>query len=387
MSNAMGIIGNPSSVHSFGRNIRKEIEKTRNNIARILGVEPERIVFTSGATEANNLALKHFPGLVFVSAIEHDSVYLVREDAKIIPVDENGIICLDRLQELLEEHKNKGPFLISVMLANNETGVIQPLEEVVLLAKQYGAYVHSDIVQAIGRIQFPWHVLDMASVSAHKVGGPTGVGCLVVNPSLAIKPLLLGGGQERFYRPGTENILGIVGMAAALEESVKQDWSQTEQLRDLLDDSISAIYSDACLAKTSQRLPNTTMLCMPGVKNETQVISFDLAGFAVSAGSACSSGKIRSSRVLQAMGLHFEKSQQAIRVSLGPDVSLEDIEFFCQAWRTIYENLSVRRDHKINRNNNEIDSHHSEAHKGCDDSIILLDCHAPLAMTAEGEIQ
>ncbi len=342
MNRVMGIVGNPSSVHDFGRNARKEIETARNTIAKILGVESKRIVFTSGATEANNLALKHFPGQVLVTAIEHDCVYLVREDAKIIPVDENGVVCLSGLQQLLEEYKNNAPLLISVMAANNETGVIQPLEEVISLAKQYGAYVHSDIVQAIGRMQFPWHILDMVSISAHKIGGPAGVGCLVINPSLAIKPLLIGGGQERFYRPGTENILGIVGMAAALEESVKQDWGKTERLRDFLDDCISAFYSDSCIAKNSPRLPNTTMLWMPGVKSETQVMSFDLAGFAVSAGSACSSGKIRPSRVLQAMGLSTEKSQQMIRVSLGLDVTLEAIQEFSQAWRAIYKKCSEK---------------------------------------------
>ncbi len=337
MCDVMDIVGNPSSVHSFGRNIRKEVEKARKTIASILGVESTRIIFTSGATEANNLALKHFPGQVFVSAIEHDCVYNVREDAKIIPVTENGIVCLIKLKELLEEHKDKGPLLISVMAANNETGVIQPLAEVVALAKEYGAYVHSDIVQAVGRIEFPWHTLDMASISAHKIGGPTGVGCLVVSPNLPIKPLFVGGGQERFHRPGTENTMGIVGMAAALKESVIQDWRNTERLRDLLEDSISSFCSDVCIAKTSPRLPNTTMLWMSGVKSETQIMSFDLAGFSVSAGSACSSGKIRPSRVLQSMGLSLEKSQQTIRVSLGADVTLEAVQAFSQVWQAIYK--------------------------------------------------
>lgn len=336
MNKVMELVGNPSSVHGFGRHIRREVEKARKSIARILDVESKRVVFTSGATEANNLALKHFPGQVFVSAIEHDCVYNVREDAKIIPVDENGVISLEKLQNLLEESKDKGPLLVSVMLANNETGVIQPLAEVISLAKKYGAYVHSDVVQAIGRIEFPWNTLDMMSISAHKVAGPTGVGCLVVNPNLAIKPLFVGGGQERFYRPGTENTVGIVGMAAALTESIKQDWRSTEKLRDLLEKNISSIYSEACIAKKSARLPNTTMLSMPGVKSETQVMSFDLAGFAVSAGSACSSGKIKPSRVLQGMGLSPEKSQQTIRVSLGTDATLEAVQAFSQAWQKIY---------------------------------------------------
>ena len=340
MVEAMDLLGNASSVHSFGRDVRKKIENARQKIAESLGVEPKRVIFTSGATEANNLALKNFPGRVIVSSIEHDSVLKVRGDIITISVSADGIVDLEHLDNLLG--KDPGNLtLVSVMTANNETGVIQPLAEVIDVAKKHGAYVHSDAVQAIGKMSFPWHTLDMVSLSGHKLSGPAGIGCLVINPSLPLIPHTKGGGQERFYRAGTENLIGIAGMAAAIEESLKDNWAHAEKLRDTLESLISEIAPDAVvIKKTVNRLSNTSTLYMAGVKSETQIMSFDLKGFAVSAGSACSSGKVKTSRVLEAMGVDANKNGKIIRVSIGPDANFKEIDEFVKVWQSIYEKCS-----------------------------------------------
>ncbi len=348
MIEAMDLVGNASSVHSFGRDVRKKIESSRQRVAIALGLESKRVIFTSGATESNNLALKNFSGRVIVSAIEHDSVFKVRDDAVTIPVSTDGVVDLDNLDKLLE--KNSGePTLISVMAANNETGVIQPLAEVVQIAKKHRAYVHSDAVQAIGKVEFPWHMLDMISVSGHKLGGPAGIGCLVINTGLPIVPYIKGGGQERSYRAGTENLIGIVGMAAAIEESLKDNWIHAKKLRDTLEDLISEIDPDALvIKKETNRLSNTAVLYMAGVKSETQIMSFDLKGFAVSAGAACSSGKVKTSRVLEAMGFNTDKNGQVIRVSIGPNSNFKEIDGFVRAWQSIYEKCSNAKSKYVN---------------------------------------
>jgi cysteine desulfurase len=348
MIEAMDLVGNASSVHSFGRDVRKKIESSRQRVAIALGLEPKRVIFTSGATESNNLALKNFSGRVIVSAIEHDSVFKVRDDAVTIPVSTDGFVDLESLDRLLE--KNSGePTLISVMAANNETGVIQPLAEIVQIAKRHRAYVHSDAVQAIGKMEFPWHTLDMISVSGHKLGGPAGIGCLVINPGLPIVPYIKGGGQERSYRAGTENLIGIVGMAAAIEESLKDNWIHAKKLRNTLEDLISKIDPDALvIKKETNRLSNTTVLYMAGVKSETQIMSFDLKGFAISAGAACSSGKVKTSRVLQAMGFNADKNGQVIRVSIGPSSNFKEIDGFVRAWQSIYEKCSNAKSKYVN---------------------------------------
>jgi cysteine desulfurase len=354
MIDAMGLMGNASSVHSFGREVRKKIESSRQRISKALDVEAKRVIFTSGATESNNLALKNFKGRVIASAIEHDSVIKVRDDIITIPVSADGIIDLDCLDKILSEDSK--PTLVSVMAANNETGVIQPLTEIIQMAKKYGAYVHSDAVQAIGKLDFPWGALDMVSISGHKLGGPSGIGCLVINPSLPLIPHTKGGGQERSYRAGTENLIGIVGMAEAIEESLKDDWTEAEKLRDTLEDMISEIDPDALIIKKeTNRLSNTAVLYMTGVKSETQIMNFDLKGFAVSAGSACSSGKVKTSRVLEAMGFNAEKSGQVIRVSIGPHSAFKEINEFVTVWQSIYEKCSNSK--YIPKNNNRGDNH------------------------------
>lgn len=345
----MDLLGNASSVHSFGREIRKKIEAARQKIAHALEIETKRVIFTSGATESNNLALKNFPGRVIISEIEHDSVFKVREDAIIVPVSETGIVKLETLESLLKE--DNSPALVSIMAANNETGVIQPLTEVIQLARKYGAYVHSDAVQAIGKVKFPWEMLDMVSISAHKLGGPTGIGCLVINPQLPLIPHMRGGGQERSYRAGTENLLGIAGMAAAVEESLQDNWFTTTKLRNALEDFINEIAPNAVVInKEVNRLSNTTLLYMKGVKSETQIMNFDLNGFAVSAGSACSSGKVKTSRVLEAMGLDIVKNSQVIRVSMGSKAHFKEVDMFVRVWKSIYEKCSNERDKNESKN-------------------------------------
>lgn len=337
MNDAMMWIGNPSSVHGYGRKSRHVIEQARQDVANCLNVSSQRVVFTSGATEANNMALAHFPGRVLVSAIEHDSVRLVCPDAMMIPVNEAGIVDLLALENLLAEGY-EGATLISVMAAHNETGVIQPLSAIIGLARKYKACVHSDCVQGVGRLDFPWHTLDMLSLSAHKIGGPAGVGCLIVHPDWPIKALLKGGGQERSLRPGTENIIGIMGMAAALSQSKKVDWSQVSSLRVYMEKTLLTLSPDSVvIGQHSARLPNTTLITMPGVKSETQVMNLDLQGFAVSSGAACSSGKVRTSHSLQAMGVPKAAQSSALRVSLCPTTTEAEVKVFIQAWNQVYE--------------------------------------------------
>ena len=355
MLEAMDFLGNASSVHSFGREVRRKIESSRGEIADVLGIETKRVIFTSGATESNNLALKNFPGRVIVSAIEHDSILKVREDLIVVSVLEDGTVDLEKLEAVLSKDFT-GPTLVSIMTANNETGIIQPLAEIIQIAKRHGAYVHSDAVQAVGRLNFPWQALDMVSISAHKLGGPAGIGCLVINPKLPLISHIRGGGQERSYRAGTENLLGIAGMAAALRDSVQDDWKLVERLRDDLEDLISGISPESLVLKSNVgRLSNTALFYMPGVKSETQVMNFDLEGFAVSAGSACSSGKVKASTVLKAMGLDNDKSSEMIRISLGPKSTRSEIEAFAQVWQSIYNKCSPLKnlERKVQRNGYE----------------------------------
>jgi cysteine desulfurase len=336
MQEAMQFIGNPSSVHKLGRQIRQKLEQARRKIAEYIEVSSQRIIFTSGATESNNLALTNFPGRIILSAIEHDSIRLVRSDAQLIAVSEAGVVDLENLDWLLSQ-PYEGPSLVSVMIANNETGVIQPLKDIISIAKKYNAFVHSDIVQGIGRLDFPWQDLDMMSISSHKFGGPTGVGCLVVHPDCPLKPLFRGGGQERFYRPGTENMIGIVGMSEALVSTSTQDWLKVKIMRDNMERSLLTLNPKSIIiGQRSERLANTTLVTMPGVKSETQVMNLDLAGFCVSSGSACSSGKVKVSHVLKAMQVSDIHQMSALRISLTPYTTDLEVESFVQAWHKVY---------------------------------------------------
>ena len=340
VAEALGRIGNASSVHSFGRSARKAVETARERVASLVGARPEQVVFTASGTEANNHALQASPQRrILVSAIEHDSVLKARPDAAFLPVHGDGRLDLDALDTALGGSPE--PALIALMLANNETGVIQPVAEAVDIARRHGALVHCDAIQAAGKIAVDVADLGVATLclSAHKLGGPLGAGALIVSDPASLAPFIRGGGQEHGLRAGTENVPAIVGfgVAAELARDGLTEFGRLRLLRDALERRIGAIEPGArVFGIEAPRLPNTSKIAMPGVAAETQVIGFDLAGIAVSAGAACSSGKVEPPAVLRAMGIADEIAATAIRVSLGWASSAEDIERFVAAWAKIY---------------------------------------------------
>ncbi len=343
---ALSLTGNASSVHRNGRLARRMIEDARDSVAALVGADANDVIFTGGGTEANNLALKGaIAGRRYVSAIEHPSSLQAVATATLVPVATSGLIDLSALDNLLAAAEDK--VLVSVMLANNETGVIQPIGDVVEIARAHEALVHCDAVQGGGKIPVDVAALgaDFVSLSAHKIGGPQGVGALVVKAGLDIDAQLLGGGQERRKRAGTENVAGIAGFgAAALAAQADLDRSrQIAQMRDHLIAGVRNLSSSARVyGETAPRLPNTVCLSMPGVSAEIQLMAFDLAGVCVSAGSACSSGKVEPSHVLAAMGIDGEESLSAIRISLGWDNVPSDVERFVEVWGSIYAKSSAR---------------------------------------------
>lgn len=339
MAETHGLTGNASSVHGFGRSVRRLIETARERVADLVGADPARIVFTSGGTESNNLALRGTGRQrLLISAGEHDSVLQAVPDAEILPLHADGRVDLAVLEGKLASSSQ--PTLVSVMLANNETGVIQPLAEVAALAHQHGALLHCDAVQAAGKIAvaMPDLAADLLSLSAHKLGGPTGAGALVIGDGVDLRPLLKGGGQERGYRAGTENIPGIVGFGAAalVARETFAEGVRLEALRDGMECQLAEFAPEvAFFGSDAPRLPNTSCFALPGMPAETQVMALDLAGVAVSAGSACSSGKVRPSHVLQAMAAG-DQASCAIRVSLGWRSEAAHVERFLDAWRALY---------------------------------------------------
>ena len=350
VSETMMLAGNPSSVHGFGRDVRKRIEDAREQIAALIGCSPPELVFTAGGTEANNTALSGAGRrVIIVSAIEHPAVLrtaeAVAEEHIVLPVDGEGLLDMASLDKALAAH---GPeALVSVMLANNETGVIQPVAEIAARATAAGALVHCDAVQAPGRIpvSFAGLGVDMMSIAAHKFAGPKGIGALVVRSGLEIAPLIHGGGQERGLRGGTENAAGIVGFgtAARLAQGDLARAGEIAALRDRMESRLRETEPDVVIfSQGAARLPNTSCLTMPGVQSETQVMGLDLAGVAVSAGSACSSGKVEPSHVLRALGAADAVGGCAIRVSLGWATTEEETERFLGTWRALYAGLTNR---------------------------------------------
>ena len=318
------------------------VEDAREAVAALVGARPADVVFTSGGSEANNLALDGLPHAgALVSAIEHDSVLQAAPTARRIRVNPKGRLDLDDLAAVLAEAE--APSLISVMLANNETGVIQPLAEVVGLARQHGALVHCDAVQAAGKLELDLAALgvDALSLSAHKLGGPQGAGALVLREGLALAPQIRGGGQERRRRAGTENVPAIAGFgAAAAVVKARQGLAGQAALRDGLEARLKALAPGLRVyGAAAARLPNTSCFGLRGLPAETQVMALDLAGVAVSAGSACSSGKVEPSHVLTAMGASREDAACAIRVSLGWATTETDLDRFFEAWAPLYNRL------------------------------------------------
>ncbi|MCZ4279457.1 cysteine desulfurase family protein [Kiloniella laminariae] len=346
VASALARTGNPSSIHEFGRAARRLVEDARAEIAALVGSKPARVVFTSGGTEANNLALRGAGReRVLVSAIEHDSVLRARANVAEIPVDRAGQIDLAALEQLLGE--DGSDVLISVMMANNETGVLQPITEVVALAHAKGALVHCDAVQAAGKVAINCEDLgvDYLTISSHKLGGPQGAGALILGKGLEILPQQLGGGQERRRRGGTENVAGIAGFGLAARLALdglagmqeKAVWRATMETR-----IMAAAPQARIFGMDLPRVPNTTTVTMPGVPSDTQLMVLDLEGFAVSSGSACSSGKVQASHVLQAMGADGKTAGEAIRISTGWASTQEDLELFTEAWINLFKRKGTR---------------------------------------------
>jgi len=341
MIEVLGNPGNPSSVHSMGRQAKNVIERSRSQISEFIGAGQENVVFTSGGTEADILALKGSNcSSILISSIEHDAVLEAVPEASRIMVSENGLLDIEHLKALLK--KAPKPILISVMWANNETGVIQPIEAVSNLASDFDALVHVDAVQALGKL--PIHFLnsgiDMLSISAHKIGGPTGIGALIIREDLNLEPIMVGGGQERGKRSGTENLAGIAGFGAAAEACSKQEDADKKivHLRNYFEKVIlTKVPSAKIIAQKQKRLDNTSAIFMPGLNAETQVMAFDLEGIAVSAGAACSSGKVKQSHVLKAMNLPDELINNTIRISFGWQNSEEDVNRLIEVWLKIYQ--------------------------------------------------
>lgn len=331
--------GNPSSVHRYGRTVRRMVEDARDQVAALVGAAPAQVVFTSGGTEANALALcGRGERRLLVSAVEHPSVLKAVEGADIIPVDGDGVVDVAALERLLDDAPR--PSLVSVMLANNETGVLQPVAAVSDVARRHGARVHCDAVQAAGKIAIDVRELDvdLLSLSAHKLGGPPGVGALIVRGDAGVTAMMRGGGQERGRRAGTENVPGIVGFGVAAEAARDETaaWTRIAAWRDALERGAAARVPAAhVFGADAPRLPNTTYIAMPGVDSAIQVMALDLAGIAVSAGSACSSGKVTQSHVLAAMGVPQATARSAIRVSLGWTSREDDVERFLASWSAL----------------------------------------------------
>ena len=336
--------GNPSSVHRWGRAARQMVERAREAVAALVGGDPDGVVFVSGGTEANHLALfGSRRERVLISAIEHSSVLQAVPAAECIAVDANGIVDLARLEEQLAADPR--PALVSVMLANNETGVIEPVAEIAAITHRHGALFHCYAVQAAGKIPVDVASIgaDLVSLSAHKLGGPPGTGALIVRGMTELAPTIRGGGQERGRRAGSENLLGIAGFAAAASAAMDSlaDYGRVRQLRDSLEASLVAAAPDAIvIGAAAPRLPNTSAIALPGVAAETQVIALDLDGVMVSAGAACSSGKVGPSHVLQAMGAGPEIAGCTIRISLGWSTTEAAIDHFLTAWTAMYRRVS-----------------------------------------------
>lgn len=339
MAEALADVGNPSSVHRFGRAARRRVEEARERVAALVGACAEDVIFTSGGTEANALALRGAGRpRVLVSAVEHDSVLKAVPEAEPIPVDAEGRVEPAVVAEMLG--RDSRPALVSVMLANNETGVIQPVAQVAARARAAGALVHCDASQAAGKMPVSAVELgvDFLTLSAHKLGGPQGVGALVAVGGPELAPQLLGGGQERGRRAGTENVAGTVGMGVAAELAAAglEDVAKLAVWRDEMERRAkAAVPRCRVVAQGAPRLPNTSCLVLPGVGSDVQVMALDLAGVAVSAGSACSSGKVRASHVLAAMGLPPHEAGAAIRVSFGWNSAEGDVEVFLAAWTAL----------------------------------------------------
>jgi len=351
---ALDMTGNPSSVHGEGRALRMLVEAARRDVAALVGAAPAHVIFTSGATEAANLVLTpdyrmgRTPlavGHLYVSEIEHPALReggrFAREDVTTVPVTRAGIVDLDALETLLRGHdKAKGLPMVAVMLANNETGILQPVKAAAEIAHRHGGLLVVDAVQAVGRVPVDIEALeaDFLILSSHKLGGPKGAGALVSRGEVLMPaPLIRGGGQEKGHRSGTENPAALAGFAAAARFAAADLAARNARiavLRDGLEAGMRIATNDVIVHGADvERVPNTSFFSLPGLKSETGQIAFDLEGIALSAGSACSSGKVGQSHVLTAMG--FDAALGGLRVSLGPGSTEADVDRFLAAFSRI----------------------------------------------------
>ena len=339
--------GNPSSVHKIGRNSKKIVEEVRRNILSALKAKNYDLIFTSGATESNNLAIKGFIKknnikTIFSLQTEHASVIDVVKnldiEKKFFNINSNGNVNLNEIEELLS--KQTSPFLVSIMFANNESGIIHPINEIAKIVRKYKGIIHCDGVQGLGKIEIDLDSLDvdLFSISSHKIGGPTGVGALLINTRNNISPEITGGGQEKNLRSGTENFLGIVGFGEAINEVnnlAKICNSEIKNNRDLLEANLKKLSNEIKIfGEDTNRLANTCYFAYPSMTSENQVIALDQKGICVSSGAACSSGKVEPSHVLKAMQVDEKYIHSAIRVSLGWDSTKEQIETFFNIWKS-----------------------------------------------------
>ena len=344
--------GNPSSIHSFGREARKAINEVREKTARALGADPEEIFFTSGGTESNNMAIRGAArlkgkGRIITSAIEHHAVLDVCKDLEkdgfevvFLPVDRYGMVDPRAVEEAIVP----GTILVSIMMGNNEVGTIQPIREICALARERGVLVHTDAVQCVGQI--PVNVkelqVDFLSLSAHKFNGPKGVGALYVRKGIPLPPIYRGGGQERKLRPGTENVAGIVGLGRALELAVAELPEKTarlQKLRDRLIAGLTSLEGVALNGHPKQRLPGNVHLSFQYIEGESLLLSLDLQGVAASSGSACTSGSLEPSHVLTAMGLDHREAHGSLRLTLGRGNTEADVDYVLQVLPPIVERL------------------------------------------------
>lgn len=334
MIRAMEQTGNPSSIHGYGRAARKIVEDARADVAALTGVKPMQVIFNGGATEGNNTILSGFKNQrVLIGAAEHPSILEAMPDAIKIPLKPDGLIDMNAYADALKD----GAALVSVQYVNSETGVIQPIKYIAAFAKQHGAMMHTDAVQAAGRINIDFKDLgvDYLTLSAHKFGGPQGVGALIFRETLQVPNLLKGGGQERRQRAGTENVAGIAGFGAAAKAALADlgTYQNLAHLRDKLESALRTARGDVVIyGETAPRVANTSDVGLTGVPAETQLMAMDLAGVAVSSGSACSSGTLKPSHVLMAMRASEADAKSALRFSLGWATTEADIDKAIAAW-------------------------------------------------------
>lgn len=346
---AMVVPGNASSVHAAGRVARRQVEAAREQVRQLVNApQSADVIFTSGGTEANALALNGCGrDKVFAPRTEHPSVLLARDGIEYIRVDANGLIDPFELDEMFAGGGDD--VIVSVMLANNETGVLQQVEGIARVAHRYDALVHTDAVQAAGKVDVDFAALgvDYLSLSAHKLGGPLGTGALIKTKDAPLAALQLGGGQEGGLRGGTENVPAIAGFGAAAQAVLGNLDAETAHvlgLRDRLQTAIAEIAPDArVVGLAAARLPGTALVILPGVDSETQVMVMDLAGICVSAGSACASGKAKASGVLAAMGVRPDDAKCALRVSLGRTNTNDDVDRFVAAYTDIYQRVGKKQ--------------------------------------------